>query len=361
MKDKQIILEKKFFHELRGVCREQLLSYPIRPKKTIKQQIKSVVKKFLLRDNSKIDKFFWPNSLLAIALELSYKNLNDKNDLDCLVSYYDKWIGNGLSINNLDNTMNGYSMVYVYEETNELKYKKALDVLTSYLINHPKDKNGSLPYRRDSDLNILVDSLGMICPFLCRYGKLTNNSELIDLAVLQLVNFLEYGLDKDKYLPYHAYNAESYIKLGIVGWGRAVGWLLIGLVDSLEYIDSNNSYYNLLAESLNKIIVNVIKFQRYDGYFSWQLEAVEGHVDSSSTSMISYAIRKAINLGLIDNSFKYNTDLALSALYNSIEDGNVLDCSAECMGLSMYPQRYGSFPWAQGPTTALLAISIKQN
>ena len=74
--------------------------------------------------------------------------------------------------------------------------------------------------------------------------------------------------------------------------------------------------------------------------------------------MIAYSMKKAINIGLIDASFSYNVDLALSLLLSLTENGIVGSCSAECEGLGMYPQRYGSYPWAQGPTTALLAISL---
>ncbi len=256
--------------------------------------------------------------------------------------------------------MNGYSMIYVFQRTKELKYKDALSKLANYLFEHPRDKYGSLPYRTKGASNIYVDSMGMICPFLSRYGKLTNNQKAVDLAVALLVNYLKYGIDEKKLLPYHAYNADSKCKLGIIGWGRGVGWLMIGLVDSLEYIDSSHNQYSILNRAFRDIVDSVIKYQHENGYFSWQLEALEGPVDTSSTSMVAYAIRKGINIGLLDESLSYNTNLALCALQESTRNAIVGDCSAECQGLGLYPQKYDSFPWAVGPTTALLSLSIEQ-
>jgi len=43
------------------------------------------------------------------------------------------------------------------------------------------------------------------------------------------------------------------------------------------------------------------------------------------------------------------------SLYKITIDGNVVNCSGECQGFGMYPQIYGTYPWAQGMTLALLA------
>lgn len=349
-----------YLNELRNVCSYQLNRYPEISRLSIKQRMKLVLK-IVLRRNNKIDRFFWPNGLLAIALEQSFRQTNEQKDLNCLIEYYDKWIENGLAIHNLDNVINGYSLIYVYEKTGKEKYKKALDSIADYVINHPKDMNNCLPYRlkpSETNLagNIYIDGLGMICPFLARYGKLTNNDDLINLSIIQLENFVKYGFDVKTNLPYHAYNADRKLKLGIIGWGRAVGWVLIGLIDSLEYIDPSHEKYNFLRESFMSIVDRAIDYQHNDGYFSWQLEAIEGPIDTSATAMISYAIGKGIKIGVLKDSYESLIKKSIIALYNSTNNGYVENCSAECHGLSMYPQKYGWYPWSQGPTTALISM-----
>ena len=360
MSDFKSIDYEKFLIKLRETCRHQLIRYPELSKVTFKDKVKGLLKK-ASKGSIRTDRFFWPNGLLAIALEQTYKAKNEIEDRKSLIKYYDKWIDTGIKINHLDNVINGYSMVFVYEITNDDKYKIALEKIARYIIDHPKDKYNSLPYRitksqPDKLGYIFVDSLGMICPFLCRYGELKNDKIMVDLAITQLKNYIKYGVDVTRKLPYHAYSAENKVKFGIIGWGRAVGWMLMGLVDSLEYIDKGHKEYDFLSKNFTEIVDATVEYQRSDGHFSWQLEALEGPYDSSSTSMIGYAIGKAIKIGILDNYYQKYVEKAIIALYNSTNDGYVKDCSAECLGLSMYPQKYGWYPWSQGPTTALVSM-----
>lgn len=347
---------KKTLNELKKVTRKQLHEYPARNTKTI---IKLVAKSLIKRKNLVTkDTFFWPNGLLASSLEWSHRLDENKEDLRNLIKYYNNWINKGVPLKNADYTINGYSLIYLYEKTKRKKYLKTIEFLIDYIKSRKRTEIGSIPYRDGNPNQIMIDSLGMICPFLCRYGDMFNDESSINLAVKQLVNFLKYGMDKKSGLPYHGYNLQIGAKLGIIGWGRGIGWLLIGLVDSLEYIPKSHEKYDYLCNALNEIVHNVVQYQLQDGNFSWQITAVEGFIDTSSTSMISYAIRRGIMLGILPNLYLENTNHALEGLHKNTVDGIVQNCSAECRGISMYPQKYGNFPWAQGPTTALTAISI---
>ncbi|MDU6264268.1 MAG: glycoside hydrolase family 88 protein [Anaerocolumna aminovalerica] len=344
------------FNNLRKNTRIQILTYPeVSRKQMIRTNIYSII---FTRKLSRADHFFWPNGLLALALECSYHARKDIQDFYILKQYYDKWIQNGIPIVNPDHAINGYSLIYVHQKMKKDIYKEAIQKIINYLYDYPRDKMDSIPYRKNSPHDIYIDSIGMICPFLCRYGKLYNDEKAIDLAVKQIINFIHFGFDMNTFLPYHGYNLKENSKLGIIGWGRGVGWLLIGMVDSLEYIDSLNLNYNFLVRTFIKIVETVIKYQKDDGYYSWQLTALEGHIDTSSTSMISYAIHRGVKIGILNKTYLYYSNLGLQALRNSVIDGLVTNSSAECMGFSMYPQRYDVFPWSQGPATALAALSL---
>jgi rhamnogalacturonyl hydrolase YesR len=346
---------KTVFIDLQAVSRRQLHNYP---QVKIKGYIKSSVKSIIQRKNPFTkDKFFWPNGLLATSLEWSYRRNGNNINLSSLKKYYNKWIVKGVPIKNTDYAINGYSLIYLYNITKKRKYLKAIEFLVDYLKSQRKTEKGSIPYRESNRNRVYVDSLGMISPFLCRYGNNFNDDSSSELGIKQLINFLDYGMDEETNLPYHGYDSFNNIKLGIIGWGRALGWLLIGLVDSLEFIPKSHSKYQYLINKLQNIVSNVVKYQLKDGNFTWQITAKEGHIDTSSTSMISYAIRRGIMLGLLPTSYLKNTNLAINALHNNTIDGVVQNCSAECRGLGMYPQKYGSYPWAQGPTTSLFAIS----
>jgi len=346
------------FNEIRQNTRNQLSTYPI---SNVKQFTNVYIKNFINdRKKANIDRFFWPNGLLAISLEWSHFISKDIQDFYSLIVYYDKWIQTDTLIQNLDHVINGYSLIYVYQLTKANKYKQAIKKITNYLFSYPKDINGSLPYRNNSPNDIYIESIGMICPFLCRYGKLFKDQSATQLAINQIANFIQNGFDGNTFLPYHGYNIKENIKLGIIGWGRAVGWLLIGMVDSLEYIDPSHPQYDYLCKSLNRIVNITVKYQMKDGHYAWQLTALEGHIDTSATSMISYAIKRGVILGILNKAYLYNSNLGLLSLQGSIMKGVVTNSSPECIGFSMYPQDYGAFPWSQGPTTALTALFLEE-
>lgn len=335
--------------------RHQLLTYPKHSNKDIlKHILKSIVSK---QASLKHKKYFWPNGLLAIALEYSYKLNRSKNDFKTLKKYYDSWLKNKLPIKNTDYTINGYTLIYLYEETSNEKYLNALYNINDYLIETHKTKEGSIPYRTKKPDRVLVDTLGMTCPFLCRYGFEFGNQKSVNLAIRQLENFIKYGIDEHSGLPYHGYNVNEGVKLGIIGWGRAVGWLLIGFVDSLEYIPKNHAKYNYLKLIYQDIVDKVIVYQDETGHFKWQLPANEGYNDTSATSMIIYAISKGIRLNLLPDTMNSYVELSINALSMNIVDGRVMKSSAECRGISMYPQNYNNFPWAQGPTTMVFTLN----
>ena len=165
-------------------------------------------------------------------------------------------------------------------------------------------------------------------------------------------------MDNQSNLPYHGFNLKKSLKLGIVGWGRAVGWLLIGIVDSLEYIPKDHSEYKKLINILEEIISSIKEYQKEDGAFAWQISAREGISDSSATSMIAYALKKAIFINVISNENSMILNKCIQFLSSNSEKGVVSQCSAECGGLGIYPQFYSNFPWSQGPTTSLISLYL---
>lgn len=359
---------EQFLTDLIDEVKYELFHYPVTTKK---QDLKYVVKRIVKpKDTPKRDKFFWTHALLTQALESA-------GEVDILKQYYDAWIGKGLPIYNIDNIMNGYSLLYVYEKTKDNKYKQAADRLYEYLCDYVKKMGNPMPYRKNHPTHVYVDGLGMVVPFLCRYGSMFQNKEALELGIRQIEAFFKYGMDEKSGLCYHGYDTKSHIKQGIIGWGRAVGWLMLAMADSMEYLPEGKEKEEMFV-AFQELTEAVLKFQRKDGYFSWQLLAIEGPKDTSATAMIGYAIKKVYlneksktacwctgekemssKLGLssekcgIEEETKNKVEAALKqiekALFNSYKEGNIYDCSGECEGFSQYPQVYGAYPWSLGP------------
>ena len=138
--------------------------------------------------------------------------------------------------------------------------------------------------------------------------------------------------------------------------GRAVGWLMYAIIDSLEFIPNENDKAKI-EEAFIKIAKDTLDYLRKDGYFSWQLTALEGPKDTSATAMIGYALKKGSNLLDDSNLFSTKNEQQIKkAIINSCRYGKIYDCSDECEGFSQYPQVYGAYPWSLGPATRFLII-----
>lgn len=350
-------------------CKE-LLTYGLWDGKT---RCKRFVKKYIFRKSTAVeDLIFWPTGLLADGLyhclqetkkmqetqeiQEQQKVLYEKMET-ALAAYFGRWQKKGCPVTFLDDLLAGEVFLKIYEEykktsqengmigaDNVEKYRQAVEKLADYAFAYPTDETGSFPYRANQQNGyVFVDAIGLTCPFLYEYGKAFDKTESMELAVKQIANFLAYGMDAATGLPYHGYDVASGTKYGIIGWGRAVGWLLRGMTGCM----TTDYGAGLLRESYLALVDAVIAYQRKDGYFSWQLQAIEGPADTSATGMICVALKEGIRLGFLQGEvYTQALEKGIRAMGKSTRNGKVYDCSGECEGFSQYPQRYGAYVWA---------------
>ncbi len=368
--------QEQIIEELLEEAKQELFHYP---KTTKKQKIKYVLKRVLRPKNTpRKDAFFWPHAMLAQALE-------EAGEVETLQKYYDMWIEKGLPISNVDNVMHGYSLLYLYEKKKDHKYKVAADKLWQYVCDYEKELGSPFPYRKHHEPHVYVDALGMVVPFLCRYGALFQVPEAVQLGLKQVFCFLEHGMEETTGLPYHGYDRKTYVKQGIIGWGRAVGWLMLSMADSVDYLPEGEEKEKLIS-AFYELTLSAYKYLRKDGYFSWQLSAMEGEKDTSATAMIAYAVgkMKKYNSAYIQRKVSLaekeeeNADRKAvfgnekqcltieemleknrQALLRSCRNHSIYDCSGECEGFSQYPQVYGAYPWSLGPGVRFFLLENK--
>jgi len=337
----------KIIEEGVSKLKRDLLTYPV---ETSKKRIKRTIKNLLGHGEAAPDRFFWPHAMMAQALWQYYGASGEESVLSLLEKYYNKHKRDIQNIKYPDTVMNGYTLIDLYEKTGNEEYGLVLESMAQYLKTAPKAKDGSILYRANQKEVVYADTIGMIVPFMCRYGAKTGDQELQELAIKQVVNFTQSGMDVESGLPYHAYNADTKEKQGIIGWGRAVGWIFMGIADGANYLDDNQKAR--LTEGLDELIEATIKYQREDGLFSWQLQAIGGPEDISATGMILSAIKILLDQGLINDNYKKIIDKGLIAIKEQSEAYK--KCLAECKALSCYPQVYGEYPWGTAAIVKML-------
>ncbi len=348
--------------EMVRTAEEELLKYPNRG---MGYYLKRTAKMLAGKSVEPLDKINWPNGLLAKGLMDYYmKNKNSEEAriiTNCLKKYYDRWIRTHHKMYYVDDLVSGMTLIDLHQVTGEEKYKEAADAMLQFLLHHERDEAGSFPYRpKQGNGYIFVDMIGMACPFLCKYGSTYGDTTATNLAITQIQNFISYGMDEKTGLPYHGYQYESGVKYGIIGWGRAVGWLMIGMSESLAYLDVNRPSYESIKQAYRRLVDKVEAYQLEGGLYSWQLGAKDGPVDTSATGMILYAIARSLDTKVLIGIHKSRMIRGRDALMGSVKEGRIHGALAECQGFSMYPQVYGAYPWSLGPALSLFVMTREE-
>lgn len=345
----------------KGLIREAVFELLHYPKRSLGWHTKRVIKLCLGRGAEPLDKINWHTGLVANSLMEYYKRNRNAEDagevLTAVKKYFDRWIAGGCKLYYIDDTLCGLALIDLHQVTGDDKYKQALDTMAQYLYHHETDRTGSLPYRpAQGNGHIYADGIGMMCPFLSKYGSVYGDRNAINLAVTQIKNFITYGMDGKTGLPYHGYEQESQVKYGIIGWGRAVGFLMMGMIGCLTCLEKEHTSYEVIKQAFRRLVDKVESYQLNGGLYTWQLETREGSVDTSATGMIIYAIAKGLQEEILIGIHKSRMIRGKEGLWDAVKEGKIYGCLAECQGFGMYPQIYGAYPWSLGPALGVFVM-----
>ena len=356
-----------------SMCNESIKQLNTLQKKSPKKAIKQIIKKSLGKNIMPDDPIFWPAGMLllglseAITSDIKNESVLSSNSLEILTfieKYTTTWLNKYAadSIKNVDDTLAGFAFIQLYEITSLDIYKTAADRIYHFITTAKTDSAGSIIYHPEkSNSYIFADGTGMSALFLAKYGSVFHITSAMEKAKTQIINYINYGFDSNSNLPYHGYEYNSQEKMGLVAWGRAIGWLMMGYSEILSA--DPYSLENTLKEQFISLSHRVIAYQRNDGSFSWLTNAIEAHADTSATSMIAYSLKLCLAadktksfLTVEDkNAFETSIEAAKTYLSGQIKDGVVLNSLGECIDFSMHPQKYGTYPWGQGAALAFLS------
>ena len=118
----------------------------------------------------------------------------------------------------------------------------------------------------------------------------------------------------------------------------------------VEQTDSLAKWFMDLSEIL-------LSYQRTEGGYGWQIQAQQGHLDTSATGMVIYGLLNGLRetdrletVEALDSSF--------AAIAASRQDGKILEALSSCDDFGVHYQVYGSFPWGQGAALAALTFLL---
>lgn len=331
------------------------------------QRAKDLVKNALGRSVRTRDPMFWPAGMLMLGLsEAGRRAASEGSDdmtakidravLDHMRLWKEKY---GRKISYIDDALAGVAFVRLHERTEDEKLRselrEAADKIYKYLQEAARDPEGTIVYNADRSLsNVFADGIGQTAMFLSAYARAFGVTDAEKLARVQLANFMKHGMDDRSGLPYHGYALAkdgTCEKRGVLSWGRAAGWLIMGLSEYVKVSDETQAEENAgIIDWYRGLSKALLTYQKSEGGYGWQVQAVDGHTDTSATGMIVYGL---LNGG---GAAAGEVEASLKALLNSTEGGKVVSALSSCDDFGVHYQTYGNYPWGQG--AALAAISL---
>ena len=280
-------------------------------------------------------KWEYEDGLVLDAIYTYYKATNKEaylayiqNNLNFFVTNEGQILGYDFSEFNIDHVNNGKILLSLYLETGDHKYKIAIDTLRKQLHQHPRTSEGAFWHKLIYPYQIWLDGLYMGSVFYAKYINNFEDDKDYSDVVQQFVISNKHTKDPKTGLLYHAWDerkeqiwADPDTGLSPHFWGRAMGWYVMALLDTIEILPKGGSDYETLVNLLLPLLDTLKKYRDPEYKLWYQIldlrERKGNYLESSASSMIVAAFAKAYRLGLVDEEYKA---MALESFEHIIEE-----------------------------------------
>ena len=236
---------------------------------------------------------------------------------------------------------------------------------------------------------IFLDGFYMYVPFLSRYAKFEDINPLFTMIIDQYTYIYNNMRDKKTGLYYQCMDttksifwADPETGLSKSVWARGFGWLLMSLVDSIEYfpkdqqsflikmlseaVDSvykyidkdTNMFYQLIDKGNQSYLVSYDKYLKYLNNSYTSDTTISNYLESSGSSMIAYTMMKAARLNYIDNKYLSLGKKSFEGIYNHSFNKENNSLNDICITAGLGPENK---PYRDGTEEYYLAEKVGSN
>ncbi|MDZ7607182.1 MAG: glycoside hydrolase family 88 protein [Cyclobacteriaceae bacterium] len=312
-------------------------------------------------------KWEYTNGLVCSAFLQVWEKTGDPAYYNYAKSYADSMItadGNILTYKktdyNIDRVNPGKFLMVLYKNTQDIKYKMAIDTLRDQMRTHPRNADGGFWHKQIYPHQMWLDGLYMGSPFLAQYAAEFNEPALFDDVANQIDVMDKHAWDQEKGLYFHGWDesrqqqwADPVTGRSPHAWGRAMGWYAMALVDVLDFFPVDHPARPAILAVHKKMADAIIAHQDTSGLW-WQVLDQPGregnYLEASASSMFTYFLLKSANKGYLDAKYleagKKGFKSIADQLIKKNEDGTIsLTQVCGVAGLGGDPYRDGTFEY----------------
>lgn len=262
---------------------------------------------------------------------------------------------------NIDDVNAGKTLFELYDLTEKVKYRKAIELFYHQLLNQPRTIEGNFWHKLIYPSQVWLDGLYMGQPFYMEYETRFNQKKNYSDIFHQFFRVYEILRDKETGLYYHAYDSSRLMfwcdkESGLSSnfWLRALGWYTMALLDTLDVCNPTGyeSEYEKLKQIFCELIESMLKYQDKSGMW-YQVVNMGGqdrnYLETSGSSIMAYAIFKGVRLGFLPESYRKYAKKAMEGIcaqYLDTQEGK-MSLGGICLvaGLGGKQMRDGSYDY----------------
>jgi unsaturated rhamnogalacturonyl hydrolase len=192
------------------------------------------------------------------------------------------------------------AMIKAYRKNQQITLQPIIENYINYIMyNEYRLFDGTFARNRPQKNTVWLDDMFMSIPALAQMGALTGDTKYFNEAVKQILLFSDKMFVEEKNLFRHGW-VEAANHHPSFFWGRANGWALLTLVETLDVLPENHPQRNTIIHLLKKHIQGLAACQSGDGFWHQLLDRNDSYPETSATAIFTYCIAHAINKGWIE-------------------------------------------------------------
>lgn len=261
---------------------------------------------------------------------------------------------------NIDHINNGKLLLLLYRVTGKNKYKKAVDLLRSQLLTHPRTSEGGFWHKKIYPYQMWLDGLYMGQPFYAEFAALFGQDTAFNDITRQFVLMERHARDPKTGLLYHGWDetrqqqwADKTTGLSPNVWGRALGWYGMAMVDALDHFPASYPGRDSIIGILNRFAKAVTSLQDKKTGLWYDVpnkpNDPKNYVEASASSMLVYTLAKGVRKGYLPAFYLTNAKKGYEGIvkqFIKVEKGQTnLHGTVAVSGLGGKPYRDGSFDY----------------
>ena len=263
--------------------------------------------------------------------------------------------------NQLDSILMGRQLLRLYGVTQDKRYLTAATLLYDQLQKQPRTPSGGFWHKQRYPNQMWLDGLYMAEPFYAEYASISHQPEKFADVTHQFALVAEHMRDAKTGLLYHGWDeskeqrwADKKTGLSPEIWGRAMGWYMMALVDTLDYYPADDAGRKQLLAILGEEAAALVRVQDAKTGLWYEVldkgTAKGNYLESSASCMFVYALAKGVRRGYLPEHYIANAERGYKGiLAKFIEVGPGDDVSvASTMkvgGLGGDPYRDGTYAY----------------